>query len=322
MPIQKIDLNLFRVFEAIMRSRSVAGAARELNITPSAVSHALNRLRQMLDDQLFVPAESGMKPTPRALELAPTIDEGLKRFWQAVSSKPFDPQRSARTFRVGMSDYVTTIVLPYVVERISKTGPNIDLRIYPTGRTDLVEHLDNGQLDMVIAWFADLPKRMRRKAIVTESEALVTRADHPIASGPVDMEKLFSFPHVVVELTGSERTIDGFYDDQGVERRIWIERLLLEKESPERGLLGRVAISLPHYSGIAQLVARTDMIATLPRRVAVREASREPLAILDLPYEPLKVEIECVWHERGEHDQGIQWLAREISLAAAHLADN
>lgn len=121
-----------------MRHRSVAGAGRELNITPSAVSHALGRLRQLLDDPLFTLTETGMAPTPRALELAPTINEGLRRFTEAIETREFDPARSARTFRIAMSDYAAMILLPLIVDRVGRTGPNINLRIFPFSRLDLV----------------------------------------------------------------------------------------------------------------------------------------------------------------------------------------
>jgi DNA-binding transcriptional LysR family regulator len=318
--IQRVDLNLFRVFEAIMRHHSVAGAARELAITPSAVSHALARLRQLLDDQLFIATDNGMMPTSRAQELAPTISEGLLRFSEAVRSKTFDPSRSSRTFRIAMSDYATMMFLPCIMDRIRTTGPNINLRIFPLNRLDLVGHLDNGQLEMAVGWFANLPKRMRRMPFAVEFETLVVRAGHPLTSEPVTMPRLFAFPHIVVELSGSEeRAADGFIDEQGVERRVWIERLLLDKEDENSGLVGRVAVSVPHYSAVTTLVSRSDMVATLPRSIALREARREPIAVLDLPYDPLRVTVEAVWHQRSDQDAGLQWLANEVLQAAEVL---
>lgn len=299
-----------------MRHRSVAGASRELNITASAVSHALARLRQLLDDPLFILADAGMTPTSRALELAPNINEGLRRFSEAVSSGTFDPARSARTFRIAMSDYAALILLPLIAGRLGKTAPNVNLRIFPLSRPDLVDHLDNGQVEVAVGWFANLPKRMRRLPVLTETETLVARKGHPLTSEKVTMERLFAFPHVVVELSGSgDRHADGFMDEQGVERRVWIERLLLEQENRVNGLVGRVAVSLPHYSAVARLVAQSDMLATLPGSIAAREAAREPLAILELPYEPLRVRIETVWHERADQDPGLKWLAGEVMQA-------
>lgn len=322
MPVRKIDLNLFRIFETVMRLRSVAGAGRELNITSSAVSHALARLRQLLDDPLFVLSDTGMTPTARALELAPTVSEGLQRFSDAMSAKGFDPSQSTRTFRMAMSDYAAITLLPLIADRINSTGPNINLRIFPLSRTDLVTHLDNGEVEMAVGWFASLPKRMRRLPVLSETETLVVRAGHPLTSEKITTERLFAFPHVVVELTGDEsRRADGFIDEHGVERRVWIERLLLEQEDRTRGVAGRVAISLPHYSAVANLVGRSDMIATLPYSIAIREAERETLALLDLPYEPLRVMIEIVWHQRVDQDAGLQWFLSEVLQAVADLSE-
>jgi DNA-binding transcriptional LysR family regulator len=318
--IRKVDLNLFRVFEVVMRHRSVAAASRELNITASAVSHALGRLRQLLNDPLFVSSDTGMTPTPRALELAPDISEGLRRFSEALSSAPFDPAQSARTFRIAMSDYAAMTLLPLVADRLNKVAPNINLRVFPLSRLDLVDHLDNGQVEMAVGWFANLPRRMRRMPVLVELETLIARAGHPLTSDAITLERLFAFPHVVVELSGSgERPAEGFIDEQGVERRVWIERLLLEQENESSGLVGRVAISLPHYSAVATLVAQSDMIATLPRSIAVREAARQPLTLLQLPYSPLQVKIETVWHERGHHDSGLQWFFSEVLQPIAKL---
>ncbi len=313
MPERKVDLNLFRVFEAIMRHRSVAGASRELNITASAVSHALARLRQLLNDPLFTYADNGMAPTARALEVAPDVSEGLRRLSEAILSEEFDPARSARTFRIAMSDYAALTLLPAIAGRVAELGPNINLRIFPLSRPDLVDHLDRGTVEMAVGWFNNLPDRMRRMSILVETETLVVRSSHPLTREKPSIERLFDFPHVVVELSGGgERPTGGFIDEQGVERRLWIERLLLEQESQAGEPVGRVAISLPHYSAVGKLVARSDMIATLPRSIALREAAREPLVLLEMPYEPLQVNIEAVSHEIGDRDPGLQWFKDNI----------
>src|ERR1700761_4990654 len=133
-----------------MRHRSVASASRELNMTASAVSHALARLRQLLDDPLFILTDTGMAPTRRALDLAPNINQGLQRFSEAMSSVSFQPELSARTFRVAMSDYAASIILPRIARKIGEAAPNIDLRIFPLSRLDLVDHLDIGQVEMAV----------------------------------------------------------------------------------------------------------------------------------------------------------------------------
>jgi DNA-binding transcriptional LysR family regulator len=275
--IQKLDLNLFKVFEAILRQGSVAGAARELKVTASAVSHALSRLRQTIGDELFVSGDTGMEPTPRARELAPAVREGLERINRAVSIKPFVASESTRTFRIAATDYIAITMLPLLVARMVKQAPNVNLSLFPLSRLDVTRALDEGQLDLVTGWFRDLPERMRRTTIAIDTETIVVRAGHPLTHGPITKARLLEFPHIVVELTGSEpNPIDGFLDDRGVFRRVWIERLLMETGADD-GLIGRVAMSVPQYGAVGPMLMVTDMVATLPRRLATVAAGQGSL---------------------------------------------
>ncbi|PNG26765.1 LysR substrate-binding domain-containing protein [Methylocella silvestris] len=318
--LRTIDLNLLRVFEAVMRCRSVIKASRELGVTASAVSHALSRLRQSLGDELFISGEAGMEPTARALELAPAIHEGLQRIDHAVSAPSFVPAEDFRTFRIAATDYVAAAILPHLVGRLAEVAPQIDLRIFPFNRTDVVRHLDEGRIDFVMGWFGDLPDRMRRATIVVEKEAMVVRTGHPLTEGPLTKERLFSFPHIVVELVGTEvAAVDGFFDDRGVWRRVWIERLLIEADA-DQGEVGRVAVSVPHYAAVPPMVRVSDMVATLPGALARAAVEQGSLVMLDLPYEPLAVPVEMVWHQRTERDEGSQWLLGELISAVKPAA--
>ena len=322
--MRRIDLNLFRVFEAVLQHRSVSGASRELGVTPSAVSHALSRLRQSLGDELFVLGEAGMEPTVRALELAPAVRDGLDRIEFAVNSKPFVPSEASRTFRIASSDHIAVMMVSNVIGHVAKLAPQVNFRVFPFNRMDLARHLDDGRVDLVAGWFGQLPDRMRRATIGYEREAIVARAGHPLTEAPVTRERLFAYSHVVVELTGTEEsTADGFVDDRGVWRRVWIERLLIETGNDENGLVGRVAVAVPHFAAVPSIVCQTDMVATLPRRLALHFAKQYDLVILDLPYEPLEVPIDLVWHQRSDRDAGTQWLIGEfidVMRAAADAA--
>jgi DNA-binding transcriptional LysR family regulator len=134
--MRRIDLNLFRVFEAVLQHRSVSAASRELSVTPSAVSHALARLRDALGDELFVLGESGMEPTVRARELAPAVRDGLGRIETAVNSKPFIPSESSRTFRIASSDHIAVMILANVIGRVAKLAPDVNFRVFPFNRLD------------------------------------------------------------------------------------------------------------------------------------------------------------------------------------------
>lgn len=296
-----------------MRHRSVSGASGELGVTASAVSHALSRLRQALGDELFISSPSGMEATPRALEMAPGIRDGLGRIELAANARPFDPSKALRTFRIAATDYLTVTVLPAVLRRLTQAAPQVDLRVFPFSRMDTVRQLDDGRLDFVMGWFGELPSQMRRAALIVETEAIVVRAGHPLAHGPVTKERLFAFPHIVVELTGTEEDADGgFLDDRGVWRRTWIERLLIEMGDDEHELVGRVAVTVPHYAAVPPLLAVTDMVATLPRRLALRAVEQGSHVMLELPYEALAVTVETIWHERADRDAGAQWFIGEL----------
>lgn len=309
---KRIDLNLFRVFEAVMLHRSVNGASRELGVTPSAVSHALSRLRQELADDLFVPGEGGMEPTLRARELAPSVREALTRIDDAVGAKPFISSEAVRTFRIAASEYATVTIITPLVARMAKATPQIKLCVFPYSRVDVVRHLDDGRIDLVLGWFDEVPDRMRRTAILMEQEAVVVRPGHPLTQGEVTKERLLSFPYLVVEMTGSEEHTEGFLDERQLQRRIWIERLLIDASSSSEEVNRRMAITVPYYAAVPYILQTTDMVATLPRSLARLGVERGVLTILDLPYEPLDVQEEAVWHQRGERDPGLQWLLGEM----------
>ena len=314
MEIRTIDLNLLRVFQALMLHRSAAAAAKELGVTSSAVSHALARLRKALKNDLFIAGPLGMEPTPFAMEIAPEISGGMGRIFEALEPKDFVPGEMDRTFSIGTSDYLSTTVIAPLIARLAKEAPLVSFRVFPAGRLDLANYLDAGRIDFALGWFGDIPKHLKRSAIFVEEEALVVQNKHPLTEGLLTKERLFQYPHVVVELTGSEdRSSSGFLDQRNVERRNWIERLLIETGEEGKGLVGRVAVTVPYYASAVPIVQQTEMVATLPRSLAKVLARQHALTILDLPYEPLKVAVEAVWHERSDRDRGFQWLVARIA---------
>jgi DNA-binding transcriptional LysR family regulator len=309
-----VDLNLFRVFDALMLHRSVRKTSELLMVTPSAVSHALNRLRDAIGDPLFTPSRHGMEPTQRALELASAVRKGLANFEVAFSAKPFVPSEAVRTFRLAASDFTSVVVLPQLVKRLAKSAPYFDLRIFPLGRLDLVGQIEMQQVDLAIGWFGALPRGMRRRTLFQEEEAFIVRVGHPLTQCELTKERLFEFAHVVVELTGTEEhAADGFFYEKGVARRVWIERALLELQDEKIDLVGRAAVCVSHFAVVPPLLEATDMIATVPRRLALRAVQHFPLVMLDPPYTPLSVDIEVVWQESADRDQALQWLLNELT---------
>ncbi len=316
--LRKVDLNLFALFDIMMRRRSVSGTARELGVTASAVSHGLARLRKVLGDELFVAGPNGMQPTARALDLAPNVQDGLGRLALALDGRRFDPAEAVVTFAIAATDYGISLTLPHLMRRLAAAAPHVHVRIFPFGRSDVVQQLEDSRLHVVMGWFDKLPAHIQRQTLLVDHEAIVVRAGHPLTTGVVTKKRLLGFSHVVVELTGTgAHDRDGFIDDSGVVRRIWIERLLIETNSGKSGRLGSVAVTVPSYAGVAPMLQVTDMVATLPGRLAQRAAERDGLVVLALPYEPLAVAHEMIWHERSLADPGVRWLIEQMQAVAA-----
>jgi DNA-binding transcriptional LysR family regulator len=318
--LRMIDLNLFRVFDAMMLHRSVRKASQTLSVTPSAVSHALSRLRQSIGDELFIPTESGMQPTQRALELALGVREGLEKLELALTRKDPVPAQAPRTFRIGATDYPCMVVLPALVKRLAKSAPNVDLRVVPANHLELVQRLEEGRADLVIGSFTEVPAGIRRTRLLRENEVIAVRTVHPLTRGRITKERLLEFPHVVVEPAGTrESATDGFPDEERNSKRVSLERALYEFQYGRIGPGARAAVCVPSFSTVAPFLQSSNMVAMLPRRLALWATAHAPLALLDPPYRSITIEIEMLWVEGAARDEGVQWLLNELAESIDEL---
>jgi DNA-binding transcriptional LysR family regulator len=318
--LRMIDLNLFRVFDAMMLHRSVRKASQLLSVTPSAVSHALTRLRQSIGDELFIPTESGMEPTHRALPLASGVREGLEKLERALTRNDAVPAEAPRTYRVGATNYPCTVILPALVKRLAKSAPKVDLRVFPANHIELVQQLEKGRADLVIGSFTELPAGIRRGRLLREDEVITVRTGHPLTRGRLTKERLLEFPHVVVEPAGTmESATDGFPDKEGNGKRVSVERALYEFQNGRIRPGGRATVCVPSFATVAPFLQSSDMVAMLPRRLALWAAAHAPLSLLDPPYTSITVEIEMLWVERADQDEGLQWLLNELAESIGDL---
>ena len=318
--LRMIDLNLFRVFDAMMLHRSVRKASQTLSVTPSAVSHALSRLRQSIGDELFIPTESGMQPTQRALQLASGVREGLEKLELALTRKDPVTAQAPRSFRIGATDYPYMVVLPSLVKRLAKSAPNIDLRVFPSNHIELVQRLEKGRADLVIGSFTEVPAGIRRTRLLREDEVIALRTGHPLTRGRMTKERLLEFPHVVVEPAGTrESATDGFSDEARNGKHVSVERALYEFQNGRIGPGSRVAVCVPNFAAVAPFLQLSDIVAMLPRRLALWAAAHAPLALLDPPYRSISIEIEMLWVEGAAQDEGLQWLLNELAESIGEL---
>ncbi|HTD17563.1 MAG TPA: LysR family transcriptional regulator [Chthoniobacterales bacterium] len=316
--LRLIDLNLFRVFDAMMLHRSVRKVSQMLFVSPSAVSHALSRLRQSIGDDLFTPGEAGMEPTQRALQLASAVREGLAKIALALKEPvAAEPQR---TFRIWATDYPCMVILPSLVRRVAKSAPNINLRVFSANPIDLVKELEKGRADLVIGSFTELPAGLRRRRLLREDEVIVVRTGHPLTRGKITKERLLEFAHVVVEPAGTvESATDGFPDQERDGKRVSVEQALCEFQNGRIGPDSRAAVCVPNFAAVAPFLQLSDMMVMLPRRLALWAATHTPLALLDPPYASIKIEIEMLWVEGADQDRGLRWLLNELAESAGDL---
>lgn len=313
--LRMIDLNLFRVFNAMMELRSVVKASQVLSITPSAVSHALNRLRQSIGDELFTPSRSGMLPTQRALELASAVREAYQMLELAVRRNNSAPAELPRTLRIVATDYACVVLLPPLVKRLAKSTPNLELQVVSSNHIDAVRQLEEGQADFVIGSFSKLPESVRRKTLLREDEVIVVRARHPLTRGKVTKEKLSVFPHIVLRLIEENKS--------GADRQgsylVSVERALQEFQEGKISPTGRATVSVSNFAAIVSFLQMSDMVAIAPRRLALWAAANAPLFLLDPPYPAVAVEIEMVWHQTSDEDHTIRWLLNELVASVGDL---
>src|SRR5690349_17340166 len=177
------DLNLLIVFDAVMRERNVTRAGQSIGLSQPAMSHALNRLRYMLKDELFVRTPEGMVPTPRAEQLALPLRNALSQLQMALEPEAFVPAEAERRFALAVNNYAAVVLVAPLVAAVTVSAPRVELDLRPSGTLDVVERLDRGELDAVIGTFDSLGERFAQRALLDDPFIAVMRRGHPAAAG-------------------------------------------------------------------------------------------------------------------------------------------
>jgi DNA-binding transcriptional LysR family regulator len=318
--LNTLDLNLLRVFAALMDERSVLRAGLRVGLSQSAVSHALARLREALRDELFVRTTAGMQPTARALAMATPVREALVRIELAVSSAGFDPASSRRQFTLAADDYTTAVIVPEILGLLNTEAPNVDLVIRPRTRIDLAEQIDLGRIDVAIGSFAAIPERLRSNVLFHDEDALATDRQRP-RKAAIGVSDLANVPLLVVTLGGQEEgALDGFISERGLYRRSeMFDRPALVRALAALKLAPRIALAVPHFLALPHLLAVSDAVAIVPRLLATFLASSGSVVVHRTPYHTERVAVRAVWHERNDDDAAHKWL-RGIVQRAVTLA--
>ena len=308
-----LDLNLLRVFDVLLEERSVTRAGARLGLTPSAVSHALARLRYHLGDELFQRDSQGMQPTRRAMEIGPSLHTALGQLQSALTPVDFDPTTSDRRFNIVTGSYACAVMMPAVVAELQARAPGVILEI-AENPPDLLEQLDAGRIDFVVALFDSAPERFARDRLMGETLAWVVRAGHPLTRAPATLERLVSVPHVVVagrrEAVGNPAiTVRSSWEDLGA----------FESELAKRGLRRRVGVVAPDTFSAMSIVARSEMAALIPRRFALFSAQSGRLALIEPPYETPPADVTLLYRKDRLAEPPMAWMRGLLSDAAAGI---
>jgi DNA-binding transcriptional LysR family regulator len=304
--LMRIDLNLLVLFSTVLEERHVARSARRLNLTPSAVSHGLTRLRHLLNDPLFLKNPKGVSPTERALQLNEPVAEILARVDTVISSAvPFDPLTARRRFTIGAPDALWAVFLVRLMDRLSKEAPGIDIRsrqLMPqlTGRSMdqgwplTLAELDSHALDIAIMPVGFVPPRYVQRTVFGEDFVVAMRSRHAFGRDP-SLKNYCAMRHLLVSVIG---------DDRGV----------IDEALAKEGLSRRVVLTVPNFMMALATIAESDIIATLPRRLVQRHAKRFGLQFREIPLRSPRRpdDIGVVSTKAAMADAGVAWLFETV----------
>jgi DNA-binding transcriptional LysR family regulator len=297
-----IDLNGLVVLDALLATRSVTAAAQRLKLSQSATSHALARLRATFGDPLLVRGAGGLVPTARAEALAGPLRDALAGLQSAVTGpRPFEPATAKNRFTIAAPDYAELVMGPALTRAIGQAAPGVDLWMRPVD-DGLAEALARGDVDVglsVVRPEYDRPG-LRNRALFDERFVCIVRRGHPVLAKRWTLDRFTALDHALIAPVGKPGGA--------------VDRALAEQ-----GLSRRVALLISHFLVAPFIIAQTDLVLTVPERVALTFSEQLPLAILPPPLPVPGFTITLLWHDRTHHDPAHAWLREQILAIAREL---
>lgn len=288
----ELDLNLLYVLVALNERRSVSGAARKLHRSQPAISVALGKLRDFFGDPLFVRSGNGMEPTPRATTLIESARGVLERIdFDIVAEPPFDPGRSSRSVTLVLSDVGEVVLLPPLLRRLRQLMPNAMVRSVTLPPTEIAIQLESGDVDLAIGYFPDLKKHnFYQQALYSDTFASLIRSDHPMRADKLSIKEYLQLEHAVVRAESrTEEVIESYLARKKIRRQ--------------------VVLSTPHFASVPIIVAKSDLITTVPEPLARYFSSvAAGVRLVHPPFEPPRIAIKQFWHRKFHHDARSRWL--------------
>ncbi|MFT5643076.1 MAG: DNA-binding transcriptional LysR family regulator [Janthinobacterium sp.] len=292
-----LDLNLLRVFDAVMTEQNLTRAAGHLAMTQPAVSNAIKRLRENLGDDLLIRTAYGVKPTPRAEALWPAVRSALAGLKSAISQDNFDIAVTETTFRMAMADATAAFWLPTLVNSIERDAPGVNVRMVPLTTRDPRQMLLRGDIELAIGFFPGVAAQlsmetsspMHHERLYSGHYVCVMRRNHPLADLPLTIDNYCAAKHLLVSFSGRAH---GLVDEA---------LALLKRER-------RILLTVNQFFTAGRVVANSDLITVLPRHLIASTGMSDRLLYKELPFPLPAVHLDMLWHERDSRSQAHQWL--------------
>jgi DNA-binding transcriptional LysR family regulator len=293
----ELDLNLIPYLVALEEMRNVSRAAERLGVSQPRVSTALGRLREYFDDPLFVRTSRGMEPTPRALALIPAARDALARIEKGMlETQDFDPATSTQTFSLALSDVGEIVFLPRLLQLFATRAPHTNLRSVSLPPASVERGLESGDIDLAVGYFPDLSgNNFFQQRLFTHRFICLMRSDHPLAGTQLTLDQFIALGHAVVRAEGRSQEV-------------------LEKYLEKKRIRRRAVLETPHFMSLPFILARTDLIATVPHAIGFAYVSEHASITLVEPPLPLpRFDLRQHWHRKFHNDPRTGWLRSMVA---------
>ena len=293
--IRRLDFNLLLVFSELLIHRKATVVAERLGLTQSTISHALSRLRELFGDELFLRRSNGFEPTQRALAMEADVRAMLALAGKVLDpARGFDPGAEQGSVRIGASDYACAVLAPPLIRRLRESAPGLTLSVRPLVRRPALDALAHGDLDLALGFFWGQDATIRVEDLYEETYAVVARADHPaVRRNRMSLDAYCEADHALVSFEGDGRGI-------------------VDRSLEDLGRSRRVVATVPFAFPALALAASSDVIATVPRRLAQAYGQAFGLALLEPPLTIRPFTVSIAWHERTESSLLRAWVVSEI----------
>ena len=291
--IRNLDLNLLRALSVLLEECNVSRTAERLHVTQPTVSGMLSRLRIIFGDPLFVRTQRGLLPTPRAEALAPSLRQLINDATALVNPAEFDPQTSTATLSVSVNDYMQSVLIVPLVAELRRSAPNMKLAIRNLEVAGLTSMLASGKIDVAITIPEFVDSTLRTQFLYREEYVAVVRKKHPIQSRRVSLKRFLDYDHVLV--SPSDGSFEGPTDN------------VLK----ELGSRRRVALSVPSFFTLTEVLQEDDLIAFMPRRFFTRWSKN--LRTITAPIDVPGFDVITAWHPRTDTESAHTWMRQQLS---------